>query len=89
MHKVNYLDETQVIDQKETAAPINYSRSGCGNKIPTSWMVQLGDSRWRRVYVICYSNSGSAYIRVAGEKLFLGSYDPRHAASLPARIVAA
>lgn len=34
---------------------------GYGRKIPTDWMVQLG-SRWHRVYVCCFSNTGTAYI---------------------------
>jgi len=40
---------------------------GYGRKIPTRWMVQLpGSVRWRRVYVCCISNSGTAYVPVPG-----------------------
>lgn len=73
---VTYLDATQVIGKRQTKTPINRSRSGYGNKLPTSWELQLQDKRWRRVYVIQWSNAGSAYILVKGEMLFLGSYEP-------------
>lgn len=75
---VTYLDTKQVIGKRQTKAPLNRSRSGYGSKLPTSWELQLQDKRWRRVYVIQYSNAGSAYILVKGEKLFLGSYDPAY-----------
>lgn len=77
---VEYLDEKDIIDRKQTKAPYNRSVSGYGNKLPTSWMLQLarpmkpGQSftrRWHRVYVICYSNSGSAYVLVGGKRKFL------------------
>jgi hypothetical protein len=38
------------------------SAMGYGRKIPTDWMIQLG-TRWHRVYVCCFSNSGTAYIK--------------------------
>jgi len=76
---ITYLDPNTVINKRQGQAPFNRSRTGYGNKIPTSWELQLADKRWRRVYVICYSNSGSAYIRTKGGLLFLGSYDPSQA----------
>jgi hypothetical protein len=40
-----------------------YSSTGYGRKIPTELMVRLpGNSRWRRVYVCCFSNAGTAYV---------------------------
>lgn len=46
---------------------LQWTRSGYGKRIPSTWMVQLPDSpRWRRVYVCCYSNSGTAYVEVPG-----------------------
>lgn len=54
--------------KKETDAPRNYSRTGYGSKIPTSTLVEyLG--RWRRVYCRIYSNIGTSYIIVRGEKI--------------------
>lgn len=41
---------------------------GYGRKIPTQYMVRLkGDHRWRRVYVACFSNAGTAYIVTKAE----------------------
>lgn len=40
---------------------LSFTASGYGGKIPTSRMVKV-DGRWRRVYVACYSNLGTAYI---------------------------
>lgn len=40
---------------------LSYTASGYGRRIPTRYKV-LFNSRWRRVYVCCYSNSGTAYI---------------------------
>lgn len=50
----------------------NYGRtqSGYGSKIPTDYMVRYLQ-RWRRVYVTQYSNAGSAYIIVGGQKVFI------------------
>lgn len=73
---ITYLDPARVTSKKQTKAPHNRSRSGYGSKLPTSWMIQLDSKRWRRVYVICFSNSGSAYIITKSGKLFLGSYEP-------------
>lgn len=72
-----YLDPQQVEAKRQTRTPANRSRSGYGSKLPTSWMLRLkGNHRWHRVYVIQYSNAGSAYILSKGKMLFLGSYDP-------------
>lgn len=75
---VTYLDPKQVIGTRQTKTPHTRSRSGYGSKLPTSWQLQLQDKRWRRVYVILWSNSGSAYIITKSGKLFLGSYDPSY-----------
>lgn len=49
-------------------AGLSYTATGYGAKIPTPHMV-LYDGRWRRVYVAQYSNAGSAYVIVGGEKI--------------------
>ena len=42
---------------------LQYTRSGYGNKIPTTIMVQLpGSPRWRRVYCCIWSNIGTCYV---------------------------
>jgi hypothetical protein len=73
---MQYLDPNQVTAVRQTAPPPNRSRTGYGSKIPTSWMLEI-DGRWHRVYVVVYSNSGSAYVTVRGKDLYLGSYDPK------------
>jgi hypothetical protein len=37
--------------------------SGYGSRIPTQYMVRTVDQKWRRVYVVCYSNCATAYVR--------------------------
>lgn len=39
----------------------SYTATGYGKRIPTQHMVFF-NGRWRRVYVCCFSNSGTAYI---------------------------
>jgi len=65
-----------VIGRRQTDIPKHGSLLGYGNKIPTSWQIQLKDKRWRRVYVIQWSNAGTPYIIVRGDRLLLGAYDP-------------
>jgi hypothetical protein len=63
---VTYTDPTLVSDQRQTDQPTyGHSASGYGGKIPTRHMLRYA-GRWRRVYVMCYSNSGTAYIVVNG-----------------------
>lgn len=48
--------------------PVNPYRipvSGYGKRIPSRYMVKHG-GRWRRVYVVQYSNAGTAYIGKPG-----------------------
>lgn len=42
--------------------------TGYGRKLTSSKMV-FWEGRWRRVYVCCYSNSGTAYILSKGKPL--------------------
>ena len=49
----------------------SYTATGYGRKMPTRYMLRYQDAtdqypRWRRVYVACYSNAGTAYIIVDG-----------------------
>lgn len=52
---------------------LSYTSSGYGAKIPTRHMIKW-DGKWRRVYCIIYSNSGTLYI---GKK-----YDPQLTVSI-------
>jgi len=47
---------------RDNVAPINRSRTGYGKKMPTQYRVRTIDQRWRRVYCVCYSNSGTLYV---------------------------
>jgi hypothetical protein len=75
--KIDYLDPARVTAKRQTDAPPNRSRTGYGSKIPTAWLLQLDGKRWHRVYVVQWSNSGSAYVLSRGKPLYLGTYDPR------------
>ncbi len=48
---------------KRTDAPANPYRTGYGKQIPTPFMVRTIDQKWRRVYVACFSNIGTAYVK--------------------------
>jgi hypothetical protein len=78
MSTVAYLDPSRVTGKRETPEP-RYGRDaqGYGSKIPTAFMLQLDGKRWHRVYVVCFSNAGSAYVVSKGQSLYLGTYDPR------------
>jgi len=58
---------------KETDAPRHNSASGYGAKIPTRYMVRVGNY-WRRVYCACWSNVGTLYIMRKGQKLVVDFY---------------
>lgn len=43
---------------------------------PTNTMIRLdGETRWRRVMVWCFSNSGTFFVRVKGECLIVREHD--------------
>lgn len=44
--------------------------SGYGSKLVTSKMLKVG-KRLHRIYVVCYSNAGSAYIIRKGKREYL------------------
>lgn len=48
---------------------------GYGRKIATDWEVRVG-GKWHRVYVVQFSNAGSAYVVRGGRDLYLGSFEP-------------
>ena len=74
MSEIEYLPESEIKATRQTDAPRRgQTRSGYGNRLPTTWEMQLSDRRWRRVYVICHSNSGTAYVLVRGRPQYLVS----------------
>lgn len=71
---VKYL-ATPIVASKQTATP-RYGMTAMGYSVrsgaPTSYMILLeGEKRWRRVMVLCFSNCGSLFVRVAGQRLFI------------------
>lgn len=76
---MNYLTADQVsrvvIDDHEPT--YGHNVDGYGRKIPTAYRLVCTDGRTRRVYVVCFSNSGSAYVVIGGEPHYL-STDVEH-----------
>jgi hypothetical protein len=66
MSALTYTDPALVTGTRQTKEP-TYGRNadGYGGKLPTRHMIRYA-GRWRRVYVMCYSNSGTAYVVVNG-----------------------
>ena len=54
-----------------TTCPVNKSRSGYGSKLPTSYVVNGGGKKNRRVYAICWSNSATFYVIVKGKPVYI------------------
>ena len=60
---------TEQVEHKTTDTPRSgQTQSGYGKNLPTQYMVKWHNI-WRRVYTICYSNSGPLYIRNGTEKI--------------------
>ena len=55
---------------KETECPYSNSKTGYGDKIPTQYMVFV-ENKWRRVYCRVYSNSGTLYVLIKGERVII------------------
>ena len=74
---ISYLrDVAKITGLKITIAPRNPYSSGYGKKIPTSKMILIGNNpNWYRVYVIQFSNVGSAYVIYKGKCLFVDDCD--------------
>lgn len=75
-----YLDPARVKAVKETCVPCSgTTRTGYGPKLATPWLLRIDGKRWHRVYIMQWSNAGTAYIIIRGERHLLGTYDPRQA----------
>lgn len=61
MSELAHLIAARVLDAKVTDAPLQRTATGYGPKIPLPYMLKIG-TRWHRVYVVNYGNSGSAYV---------------------------
>lgn len=63
---MTYLSEQRVTAVRVTShenTPRNRRADGYGSKIPLAVMLQLDGKRWHRVYCVCWSNSGTCYVR--------------------------
>lgn len=68
---VQYTNPTLVTDvSADSHTRPNPYANGYGPKIPTAYRIRYG-SRWYRVYVMCWSNSGTAYITSRGQDLII------------------
>lgn len=77
MADITYTDPDKVTDTRVTDVPVSgHTVSGYGGKIPTGHMIRY-DGVWRRVYTMVYSNSGTAYVLVRGERRVLDT-DTEH-----------
>lgn len=73
--------QTLRVDAMESPAPRSgQTLTGYGAKIPTPYLVKWA-GRWRRVYVACYGNAGSAYIGKPGAWLATVDLDHERAES--------
>lgn len=54
------------LEHKEDFSNVLIGRDGYGSRRhPSRWMVKLpGNPAWRRVYVCCISNAGTAYVEI-------------------------
>lgn len=68
---MQYLDMSRVTSFKTTEPPVLRTRSGYGGKLANDAMLQLDGKRWHRVYTVCWSNAGSDYVFVKGERHYL------------------
>ena len=55
---------------KETECRKANSKTGYGSKIPTQYMVYIAN-KWRRVYCRQYSNIGTLYVLIKGERVII------------------
>ena len=72
------IDANQIVAVKTTKEPFSRSQTGYGAKLPTRFMVQLEDKQWRRIYVACYSNSGTAYVQTKADKFCVFTPDAEY-----------
>lgn len=70
VRNITWLDNEQVSAVRITEPPRYYSATGYGRKIPTRYMLKIG-TRWHRVYMMQFSNSGTAYVIKGGAELVL------------------
>jgi hypothetical protein len=84
MDWIYYLDgqplETVSAPMTHHLLGLSYTRSGYGSRLPQPHKVRH-EGRLRRVYMVCWSNSGTPFIKVRGEFKALTAW-PKEAANV-------
>lgn len=62
-----FIVSAAIVEPNHSGAGVD----GYGSKIRTRYMVDCADNRRRRVYAISFSNAGTLYVNVKGERLML------------------
>lgn len=70
-----YLTQ-DIAEKKQTQTTPSYGMARSGYTLrsgaPSSYMIRLkGEKRWRRVMIWQFSNSGTAFVRIKGERLVI------------------
>lgn len=69
------LKHLAVITKPAADTPRNPYASGYGSKIPSGTLAHVS-GKWQRVYVAQFSNSGSAWVQVKGERVLIDEREP-------------
>ena len=75
------MDMPRIVETKQKPlwwhdAGLTQTASGYGSKLTHPMMVRLeGEKIWRRVYVVCWSNSGTAYVIIKGKPHYFSDGD--------------
>lgn len=57
-------------------AGLSETASGYGGRLRSTRMLRItGESRWRRIYIMQYSNAGTAYVRIKGQVVIVRDSD--------------
>lgn len=75
------LKYLSVVTKPASDAPRNPYATGYGVKIPSATLA-LVNGKWQRVYVACFSNAGSPWVQVKGERVLIQERDPETSAEL-------
>lgn len=55
---------------------LSETASGYGRKLTSTRMIRIhSETRWRRVYIVCFSNAGTAYVLVQRQPRYLRDTD--------------
>lgn len=75
------LKRVSAVTRPSGDSPRNPYASGYGSAVPSNTFALIG-KRWQRVYVAIFSNSGSAWVRIQGERVLLDEREPETGAEL-------